>query len=160
IAQSLEKMSDEAIATQYLGQERRFWSKPIEVEFEITNKGEKITQTNKVYQRDDLFDPNQIVSWTVKGKEVKGTNIERMKTGRAPLDFNENPIELHHMLQTHDGPIAEVTNAFHNKHNSVIHINPNTMGSAIDRDLFDKWRTQYWKERAKDYEKKDIATKK
>ncbi|WP_273760868.1 HNH/ENDO VII family nuclease, partial [Bartonella sp. ML70XJBT.G] len=149
IAQSLEKMSDEAIATQYFGQERKFWSKPIEVGFEITNKGEKINQINKVYQREDLFDPNRIVTWTVKGKEVKGTNIERMKTGRAPLDANDNPIELHHMLQTHDGPIAEVSSKFHNEYHSTIHINPNTMGSAIDRDAFALWRQKYWKERAK-----------
>ncbi len=40
------------------------------------------------------------------------------------------------------------------KHNSVIHINPNAMGSAIDRDIFNIWRPKYWKERAKDYEKK------
>ncbi|WP_244427604.1 HNH/ENDO VII family nuclease, partial [Bartonella queenslandensis] len=154
IAQFLEKMSDEAIATQYLGQERKFWSKPIEVGFEINHKEEKITQINKVYQRDDLFDPNRISEWTVNKKKVKGTNIERMKAGRAPIGLDNKPIELHHMLQTHDGPIAEVTNKFHNKHSFAIHINPNTMGSAIDRDLFDKWRTKYWKERAKGYEKK------
>ncbi|EJF77023.1 Hemolysin precursor [Candidatus Bartonella washoeensis] len=161
VAQSLGKMSDEVVATQYFGQERKFWSTdPIEVEFEITNKGEKITQKNKVYQREDLFDPNKIVTWTVNGKEVKGTNIERMKTGRAPLDADNRPIELHHMLQTHDGPIAEVTNKFHKKNTAAIHINPNTMGSAIDRDIFDRWRMEYWKERAKGYEKKNIEAKK
>ncbi|WP_375644032.1 MULTISPECIES: HNH/ENDO VII family nuclease, partial [unclassified Bartonella] len=160
IAQSLEKMSDEAIATQYLGQERKFWSKPIEVGFEITNNGEKITQINKVYQSEKLFDPNRISEWIVNKKKVTGTNIERMKTGRAPIGFDNEPIELHHMLQTHDGPIAEVTNAFHNKHHSAIHINPNTMGSAIDRDAFALWRQKYWKERAKGYENKDIAIRK
>ncbi|WP_371137041.1 HNH/ENDO VII family nuclease [Bartonella sp. DB5-6] len=86
--------------------------------------------------------------------EIKGTNIERMKTGRAPLDADNRPIELHHMLQIHDGPIAEVTNAFHNEYNSVIHINPNTMGSGIDRDIFDRWRPKYWQERAKIIEEK------
>ncbi len=91
---------------------------------------------------------------------MTGTNIERMKTGRAPIGFDNEPIELHHMLQTHDGPIAEVTNAFHNKDHSAIHINPNTMGSAIDRDAFALWRQKYWKERAKGYENKDIATRK
>ncbi|EJF78961.1 hypothetical protein MCQ_01002, partial [Candidatus Bartonella washoeensis Sb944nv] len=155
VAQSLGKMSDEVVATQYLGQERKFWSTdPIEAEFEMTYKGEKITQKNKVYQRDDLFDPNQIVTWTVNGKEVKGTNIERMKAGRAPIGFDNEPVELHHMLQTHNGPLAEVTNEFHNEHHSVIHINPNTMGSGIDRDIFDRWRPKYWKERAKAIEEK------
>ncbi|UNF42752.1 HNH/ENDO VII family nuclease [Bartonella krasnovii] len=82
-----------------------------------------------------MFDPYQVVSWRKNGKKVWGTNIERMKTGRAPLDADNIPVELHHMLQTPDGPLAEVT-AFHNKHHSAIHINPNTMGSAIDRDAF------------------------
>ncbi|WP_345097250.1 HNH/ENDO VII family nuclease, partial [Bartonella acomydis] len=151
ITQSLEKMSDEVIATQYFGQERKFWSKPIEVGIEITNKGEKFIQINKVYQREDLFDPNRISEWTVNNKKVTGTNIERMKTGRAPIGFDNKPVELHHMLQTHDGPIAEVTNAFHNKHHSAIRINSNTMGSAIDRDAFALWRQKYWKERAERY---------
>ncbi|EJF77301.1 hypothetical protein MCQ_01525, partial [Candidatus Bartonella washoeensis Sb944nv] len=109
---------------------------------------------------DDLFDPNRVSDWEEKGKTVWGTNIERMKTGRAPLDADNRPIELHHMLQTHDGPIAEVTNKFHKKNTAAIHINPNTMGSAIDRDIFDRWRMEYWKERAKGYEKKNIEAKK
>ncbi|WP_375622769.1 MULTISPECIES: HNH/ENDO VII family nuclease, partial [unclassified Bartonella] len=162
IAQSLEKMSDEAIATQYLGQERKFWSKPIEVGFEITNNGEKITQINKVYQSEKLFDPNRISEWMVNKKKVTGTNIERMKTGRAPIGFDGRSVELHHMLQTPDGPIAEVSKTFHKKHTSIIHINPNTMESAIDRDMFGQWREKYWKERAKGYiehEKNNLTEK-
>ncbi|WP_050980867.1 HNH/ENDO VII family nuclease [Candidatus Bartonella washoeensis] len=155
------KMSDEVVATQYFGQERKFWSvASIDAEFEITNKGEKITQTNKVYQREDLFDPNRITEWEGKNGTVTGTNIERMKTGKAPLGFDNKPVELHHMLQTPDGPIAEISWTFHKGNHSVIHINPNTMGSGIDRDAFALWRQKYWKERAKGYENKDIETKK
>ncbi|WP_273760825.1 HNH/ENDO VII family nuclease [Bartonella sp. ML70XJBT.G] len=89
-----------------------------------------------------------------------GTNVERMEAGRAPIGYDGQPVELHHLKQTPDGPLAEVTKAFHNEHNSVIHINPNTMGSAIDRDIFDRWRAKYWKERAKGYEKRSIEAKK
>ncbi|WP_273760822.1 HNH/ENDO VII family nuclease [Bartonella sp. ML70XJBT.G] len=78
-------------------------------------------------------------------------NIERMLSGKAPIGIDGYPIELHHMLQTHDGPIAEVTRTFHKNNNSVIHINPNTMGSGINRSKFDNWRQKYWKERAKRY---------
>ncbi len=163
VSQTLGKMSDEAIATQYLRQERKFWSvDPIEVEFEMTYKGEKITQKNKVYQRDDLFDPNRISEWKVNKEKVTGTNIERMKAGRAPIGFDGKSVELHHMLQTPDGPIAEVSRAFHKKHTSIIHINPNTMESAIDRDMFGQWREEYWKERAKGYiehEKNNLTEK-
>ncbi|UTO28988.1 two-partner secretion domain-containing protein [Bartonella harrusi] len=155
VSQALGKMSDEAIATQYLGQERKFWSAdPIEVEFGMTYKGEKITQKNKVYQRDDLFDPNQIVSWRQGGKKVWGTNIDRMKTGRAPIGFDGDPIQLHHMLQIQDSPIAEIRKTFHQKYTSVIHIYPKTEKSLIDRDMFDIWRPKYWKNRAKVIEEK------
>ncbi|EJF96282.1 hypothetical protein MEI_01520, partial [Bartonella vinsonii subsp. arupensis Pm136co] len=161
VSQTLGKMSDEVVATQYFGQERKFWSAdPIEAEFEMTYKGEKITQKNKVYQREDLFDPNRITEWEGKNGTVTGTNIERMKTGRAPIGFDGRPVELHHMLQTQDGPIAEISWTFHKGNHSVIHINPNTMGSGIDRDAFALWRQKYWKERAKGYENKDMATKK
>ncbi|WP_455475495.1 HNH/ENDO VII family nuclease [Bartonella sp. B17] len=107
VAQSLEKNSSKAAVTQ-----NTFW-KPIE----YTDK--KMGQISKVYQRNDLFDPYAIVEWTEKGEIVKGTNIERMATGRAPWDFSGRPIELHHMLQTPDGSIAEVTKEFHNKNSSL-----------------------------------------
>ncbi|EJF86709.1 hypothetical protein ME1_01363, partial [Bartonella vinsonii subsp. arupensis OK-94-513] len=153
--QALGKMSDEVVATQYLGQERKFWSAdPIEAEFEMTYKGEKITQKNKVYQREDLFDPNKIVKLRKNGKIVWVTNIDRMKAGRAPIGFDGHPVELHHMLQIQDSPIAEISRKFHQEHTSVIHIYPKTQKSLIDRDMFDRWRPQYWKERAKAIEEK------
>ncbi|WP_348602867.1 HNH/ENDO VII family nuclease [Bartonella tribocorum] len=136
--------------TNLAAQEKKSWLKEKPIKFTDSKFG----QTNKVYKRNDLFDPNKRVKWTEKQETIWGTNIERMETGRAPIGFDNKPVELHHMLQTHDGPIAEVTNAFHNKHHSAIHINPNTMGSGIDRDAFALWRQKYWKERAKDYEKK------
>ena len=37
------------------------------------------------------------------------TNLERMKQGLAPLDKDGNPIELHHVGQKMDSPLAELT---------------------------------------------------
>ncbi|WP_246668555.1 HNH/ENDO VII family nuclease, partial [Bartonella refiksaydamii] len=111
----------------------------------------KFGQTNKVYQRDDLFDPNKIVSWIVKGEEVWGTNIERMKTGRAPIGFDNKSVELHHLKQTPEGPIAEISKESHQKYTSVIHAPSNTHQSLIDRKKFEKQREEYWKERRKGY---------
>ena len=34
---------------------------------------------------------------------------------------------------------------------TVIHVNPNTIPSGINRGEFNKWKTQYWIERAKTY---------
>jgi hypothetical protein len=60
-------------------------------------------------------------------------------------------IQLHHMLQTMDGPIAEVTQTFQRSYSSIIHINPNTIGSGINRAAFGAWRAAYWINRAKDF---------
>ena len=114
----------QADAAKYFGQERKYWSKdPIEF------------NGNKVYQRNDLFDPNLMTTWTDKRKIIEGTNLERMASGRAPIGHDGNPINLHHMTQ--------------NK--TVIHVNPNTIPSGINRGEFNKWKTQYWIERAKTY---------
>ncbi|WP_375618961.1 MULTISPECIES: HNH/ENDO VII family nuclease, partial [unclassified Bartonella] len=111
----------------------------------------KFGQTNKAYQRDDLFDPNRISDWEEKGKTVWGTNIERMETGRAPIGFDGQSVELHHLKQTPEGPIAEMSKESHQKYSSVIHAPSKTHQSLIERQKFGKWREEYWKERAKGY---------
>nr|WP_246856874.1 HNH/ENDO VII family nuclease [Brenneria sp. CFCC 11842] len=122
------------------GQSRQFWKKdPIEF------------NGNKVYQRDDLFDPNLMTTWRDKGKVFRGTNIERMATGRAPVGYDGNAVNLHHMLQTQNGPIAEVSQTFHKANHGIIHIIPNTIPSGINRAEFNAWREQYWMYRASGY---------
>ncbi|WP_372239766.1 DUF637 domain-containing protein [Pseudomonas sp. SCB32] len=129
-----------AEASSVFSQQRSFWSKePIQF------------SGNKVYQRDDLFDPNLVSSWRDGGKVVSGTNIERMASGRAPIGVDGKSVNLHHTTQTQDGPIAEMTQTFHQQNSSVIHINPNTIPSGIDRIAFDKWKAQYWEQRAAGY---------
>ncbi|HBM8535741.1 TPA: hypothetical protein L0W28_004611 [Escherichia coli] len=32
-----------------------------------------------------------------------------------------------------------------------MHINPNTIPSGINRPVFDKWKEQYWRQRAASY---------
>jgi hypothetical protein len=98
----------------------------------------------KVYQRDDLIDPTLVDS---RGR----TNLQRMEKGLAPLDSNGQPINLHHMLQTPDGPIAEMTQSFHQENSSTIHINSNKIPSGIDRSQFNSWKRQYWINRALDF---------
>ncbi|WED76057.1 VENN motif pre-toxin domain-containing protein [Aeromonas allosaccharophila] len=96
IATRVAKSTGENInIAKYFGQERKYWSsKSVEI------------NGNKVYQRNDLFNPNAI---DARGR----TNIQRMEKGLAPLDSNGDSINLHHMLQRQDGPLAEVTQSFH-----------------------------------------------
>ncbi|MFS0811128.1 HNH/ENDO VII family nuclease [Peribacillus phoenicis] len=124
------------------------------VEYEISGKGigngynywNKTTEFKnvKVYQRDDIIDPNM--------KDARGrTNLERMKKGLAPLGPDGKSINLHHTTQRNESSIAEVTQTFHKENSSIIHINPNTIPSGINRAEFNKWRSEYWKNRTKDF---------
>lgn len=106
---------------------------------------------NKVYQRNDLFDPNQVSSWKEHGKTITGTNVERMASGHAPIGYDGKPINLHHLLQTPDGPIVEVSQSFHNKYYSNIHMNTRQSESLIDRGVFKQWKSEYWMNRALDF---------
>lgn len=80
------------------------------------------------------------------------TNLQLMQNGYAPYGTDGKKINLHHMLQTTDGPIAEVTQSFHQVNSGAIHINSGfDIPSGINRSQFDKWKIQYWTNRAKDF---------
>jgi filamentous hemagglutinin len=100
---------------------------------------------NKVYQRNDLIDPNLV---DARGR----TNLQRMQDGLAPLGPDGESINVHHMLQTQDSPLVELTETFHQDNFRVIHIN---MGrrfpSGIDRNAFNAWKRAYWTFRANDF---------
>ncbi|MFJ4133109.1 HNH/ENDO VII family nuclease [Pseudomonas cyclaminis] len=86
-------------------------------------------------------------------KDAMGTtNLDRMKSGRAPLDANGKPIELHHIGQKSDSPLAELTSAEHrgNGNDNVLHNKQKE--SEINREDFDKERKDYWKARAEQIE--------
>lgn len=121
----------------YFGQQRRFWTDD-PVQF----------NGNRVYQRNDQFDPRQVSTWRENGQLVQGTNLERMASGRAPIGNDGRPINLHHMTQTQGGAIAEVTQTFHQKNFGTIHINTGSLPSGINRAEFDAWRADYWRNRA------------
>lgn len=59
------------------------------------------------------------------------SNLQRMEQRLAPLGSDGKSINLHHMIQTNDSAIAEVTASFHQTNSKVIHINPNTVPSGI-----------------------------
>ena len=99
----------------------------------------------RVYQRDDLIDPG------VTDKRRR-TNLQRMQKGLAPLGPDGKAINLHHTTQRNDGALAEVSQTMHQKSSKVIHINPSSIPSGIDRKAFNRYRKRYWQERAKDFD--------
>lgn len=100
----------------------------------------------RVYQRSDLIDPAMV-------DRFGRTNLELMRMGYAPFGPDGRQINLHHMTQSADSSLAEVTQTFHREYSKVLHINPSTTPSGIDRSAFDKVRSQYWTERAKDFDR-------
>jgi hypothetical protein len=109
----------------------------------------------RVYQRDDLINPDYVSPQDPYGR----TNLKRMTQGLAPMSAGrtasggvDKPMNLHHMLQTQDGPIAEVTDAMHFDNYGKLHWKSGTkIPSGIDRPEFERWKTAYWKNRAKDF---------
>lgn len=104
----------------------------------------KMVKDTRVYQRNSLFDPQ------FKGPDGR-TNIQRMQNGDAPTGTDGKPINLHHMLQKDGGPLIEVTQTRHQESTKILHINPRSYGSAINRPEFRTWRRQYWELRACDF---------
>ncbi|WP_329545889.1 polymorphic toxin-type HINT domain-containing protein [Streptomyces sp. NBC_01356] len=99
----------------------------------------------RIYQRDDLVNPGYFSPADKYGR----SNLKRMQQGLAPMGPDGKPLNLHHMLQTQDGPIAEVTHSMHFGSYNQLHWKAGTkIPSGIDRDAFNAWKSQYWKDRA------------
>jgi hypothetical protein len=97
---------------------------------ELLDDEEERVASGRVYQRNDWIDPARVDSRS-------RTNLARMRAGRAPLDANGKSIELHHLIQTQRGPLAEVTSDFHRDYHRQLHINPSTTPSGIGRERFE-----------------------
>ncbi|AKT42883.1 type VI secretion system tip protein TssI/VgrG [Chondromyces crocatus] len=97
----------------------------------------------KVFQRDDLIDPTDT-------DRLGRSNLSRMSQGLAPLGPDGVEVNLHHLIQSDKGAIAEVADLFHKRYDRIIHINPSTIPSGIDRKAFNTWRRAYWRQRAAD----------
>ena len=77
------------------------------------------------------------------------TNKEHMKKGRAPLDKNGEPIELHHIGQKSNSPFAELTKTEHIKNGNDIILHDKNKESEIDRlNQFKKEKREHWTARS------------
>lgn len=81
-------------------------------------------------------------------EETGETNLDRMKMGKAPLDKEGNPIELHHIGQGQSSPLVELTRAEHRGvgNDNILHNKVDE--SRIDREDFARERAGHWKARA------------
>lgn len=84
-------------------------------------------------------------------KDEKGrTNLERMELGLAPLDSNGESLELHHVGQKLDSPIAELTFDQHRGkgNDSILHDKTIESETHAEGTNWDTERQNYWKSRA------------
>ena len=78
-------------------------------------------------------------------------NQERMSKGKAPVDKDGKPVELHHEGQASEGNLKEMTQGEHRggENFKKNHSNTSQEPSQIDRSKFKQQREQYWKDKAK-----------
>ncbi|WP_208349839.1 HNH/ENDO VII family nuclease [Pseudaestuariivita rosea] len=116
----------------------------------------------RVYQRDDLFDPDYV------DPETGLTNRQLMQDGQAPIGHDGRPVNLHHMTQDEPGVMAEVGGRMHSENDRILHMYSNQYDKtwvgpdgvrrpyssappSMNRGPFNRWKREYWKERANDF---------
>lgn len=76
------------------------------------------------------------------------TNKERAENGLSPIGNSGETLELHHIGQKSDSPLAELTTTEHrgSGNDSILH--DKTKPTEIDRDKFAIERKEHWENRA------------
>ena len=87
------------------------------------------------------------IDWEQKDQFGR-TNAERAKQGLAPIDSNGQPLELHHIGQHNDSPLAELTMQEHRGKGNDTILHDKSKESEIDRPSFGTERAEHWKERS------------
>lgn len=70
------------------------------------------------------------------GGMLKSALLGGMVDGNAPIGYDGKSVQLHHLLQTQDAPIVEVSQTFHNNYYSTIHMNTGQLPPTINRSQF------------------------
>ena len=79
--------------------------------------------------------------------EFGRTNRERVEDDLAPYAENGEKVELHHIGQKDDSPLAELTTSEHRGKGNDTVLHDKTKDSEIDRAEFNETRKAYWKAR-------------
>ena len=80
--------------------------------------------------------------------EFGKTNMERMAEGKSPIAQNGETVELHHIGQKADSPLAELTTQEHRGRGNDTILHDKQKESEIDRISFSKERESHWIARA------------
>lgn len=80
--------------------------------------------------------------------EFGRTNKQRMENGQAPLTKNNEVVELHHIGQKPDSPLAELAMQEHRGKGNDTILHDKQKVSEIDRIAFGKERADHWQSRS------------
>lgn len=80
------------------------------------------------------------------------TNRERMERGRPPITKEGEEVELHHIGQKQDSPLAELTMEQHRGVGNDTILHDKTKETEIDRNEFGKERRDHWTDRVESME--------
>lgn len=80
------------------------------------------------------------------------TNRERMERGRPPITNDGEEIELHHIGQKQNSPLAELTMEQHRGVGNDTILHDKIKATEIDRNEFGKERRDHWKNRVESME--------
>lgn len=73
------------------------------------------------------------------------TNMNLIKDGKAPYGPDGERVNLHHIGQKAESPLAELTDTEHKLNDAILH--DKTKESEIERSVFRKERESYWRHR-------------
>lgn len=104
--------------------------------------------SRRVYQRNDI-------DFNYCDPETGRTNLQLMKSGKAPIGNDGKPVQLHHVLQKEGGPMAEVREVTHQEYKRALHGligrgNSFRNNNDLDRQ-YNNFRKKYWRWRAAEY---------
>lgn len=86
----------------------------------------------------------------VADKWADKTNLDLIKMGKSPYGPDGEWINLHHIGQHPDSPLAELTNTEHKQNDGILHIK--NKASEIERPTFRTERQNYWQARYENME--------
>lgn len=87
------------------------------------------------------------IDWDQKDSMGR-TNTERAEAGLSPINKDGDTIELHHIGQKMDSPLAELTPDEHRGQENYSVLHDTKKVSEIDRAAFNNERCEHWKARA------------
>ena len=127
------------------------------IESYIKSKEERTIYKNADLQEKTVGDKlclvrnNNDIDW--KQKDPFGrTNYERTIQGLSPFNKDNKVIELHHIGQSPNSQLAELTPEEHRGRGTDSILHDKTCVSTIDREQFAKERAEHWKTRAAESE--------